>query len=263
MTMSQTTETEDLVRAGFEALRAGDRERARGLLMRAVRSDPRSEQAWLYLAGALTDPAQRRDCLERVLQLNPANAAARRGLEALGAALAAPARTPAPRPEPPLARPAPTPQPTTRLEPPVARPEPAPVPAPQPEPPVARPEPAPAPPTSLRALAEDPPAPTATPAPAVPLPAADPAAAMRSRGVFDAYLPPAASPAPVPSTPPATTAPTLIAPPAAPASEPGLAAIPAADAPARAEDRLVLWLAVALGALLMLVSAGYLLLLLR
>jgi tetratricopeptide (TPR) repeat protein len=72
----------DLLARGEAALRAGDRPRARELLSAAVRADPRSAQAWLWLAGALDDHAQQRECLERALALDPQNAAARRGLEA-------------------------------------------------------------------------------------------------------------------------------------------------------------------------------------
>ncbi|MEI7772301.1 MAG: hypothetical protein WCI67_20085, partial [Chloroflexales bacterium] len=68
---------------GAAALRAGDRPRARELLAAAVRADPRSAPAWLWLAGALDAPAQQRECLERALALDPGQEAARRGLEAL------------------------------------------------------------------------------------------------------------------------------------------------------------------------------------
>ncbi|MEI7770409.1 MAG: hypothetical protein WCI67_10495, partial [Chloroflexales bacterium] len=75
---------DDLLHQGVAALKMGDRALAVSLLARAVRGDPQSEQAWLYLAGAVTDPAQRRTCLERVLMLNPQNDAARGGLLSLG-----------------------------------------------------------------------------------------------------------------------------------------------------------------------------------
>ena len=93
--MTQTQPTVDaLVRAGGEALRGGERTRARQLLAQAVRADPSSQQAWLLLAGAVTDSEQRRSCLERVLRLNPDHAIARK---ALGALPAATPETPAPQ----------------------------------------------------------------------------------------------------------------------------------------------------------------------
>lgn len=70
----------ELVQEGGALLRSGHRARARALLIQAVRVAPRSEQAWLLLAGAVTDPEQRRDCLERVLQLNPDHDLALRAL---------------------------------------------------------------------------------------------------------------------------------------------------------------------------------------
>ncbi len=93
--MTQTQPTVDaLVRAGGEALRGGERTRARQLLAQAVRADPSSQQAWLLLAGAVTDSEQRRSCLERVLRLNPDHAIARK---VLGALPAATPETPAPQ----------------------------------------------------------------------------------------------------------------------------------------------------------------------
>ncbi|MEI6778539.1 MAG: hypothetical protein WCK70_16700 [Chloroflexales bacterium] len=69
---------------GIAAMRAGERTRARQLLTAAVRADPRSAEAWLWLSGTLDDPTQQRECLERVLVLDPQNVAARRGLAERG-----------------------------------------------------------------------------------------------------------------------------------------------------------------------------------
>jgi len=70
---------------GIAAARAGRRSEARSLLMRVVERDERNEQAWLWLAGVMDDPADVRICLENVLELNPGNARARQGLEWLDA----------------------------------------------------------------------------------------------------------------------------------------------------------------------------------
>ena len=101
---------DDLLRQGVAALKMGDRALAINLLARAVRNDPQSELAWLYLAGAVTDPTQRRTCLERVLSLNPLNEAARQGLHGLG-------RAPAPAPAPAPVAPIPATSTTMRLPP--------------------------------------------------------------------------------------------------------------------------------------------------
>jgi hypothetical protein len=101
--------------------------------------------------------------------------------------------------------------------------------------------------------------------PSAPLAAAAPAPTPHSPGVFDAYLPPAAPSAPAPAPAPAAplagpgrlSAPWLDGLPL-----PGQAPASAPASPPPAEDRLTLWLAVTLGILLMLVSAGYIMLLL-
>ncbi|MCU0493479.1 MAG: tetratricopeptide repeat protein [Chloroflexaceae bacterium] len=86
------TQATDTLQAGIAALKTGDRAGAMRLLAQAVRSDPNNERAWLFLAGAVADLEQRRSCLERVLQLNPQNEMARKGL----ASLAQPTATVAP-----------------------------------------------------------------------------------------------------------------------------------------------------------------------
>jgi len=65
---------------GIAAARAGRRAEARERLTRAVQSDERNEQAWLWLSGVLDDPEDMRVCLENVLELNPANSRAQQGL---------------------------------------------------------------------------------------------------------------------------------------------------------------------------------------
>ncbi|PMP73308.1 MAG: hypothetical protein C0183_23065, partial [Roseiflexus castenholzii] len=88
---------ERLIDEGMAAIRAGDQARARQLLSQAVQLDPQNERGWLWLSGALTDPAQRRYCLERVLAINPKNEIAQRGLASLKPAASSPA---APSPSP-------------------------------------------------------------------------------------------------------------------------------------------------------------------
>ncbi|NTW02028.1 MAG: hypothetical protein HGA19_12180, partial [Oscillochloris sp.] len=74
---------DSLLERGAAALRVGNRDRARELLGAAVRADPQNILAWLWLSGALDNPAQQRQCLERVLRIDPQNMAALRGLELL------------------------------------------------------------------------------------------------------------------------------------------------------------------------------------
>lgn len=93
---------EDLLRAGYKT-------QAQTRLARLLKQDLHNEQAWWLMAQAQDDPRRRRDCLERVLAINPHNEAARQMLASLNAPAAPPSpavTSPAPRagfagPEPP------------------------------------------------------------------------------------------------------------------------------------------------------------------
>jgi tetratricopeptide (TPR) repeat protein len=79
----EETDFKQLLRDGITAARAGQKERARDLLLRAIEQNERSEPAWLWLSGLVDDPEERRICLENVLAINPNNAAALAGLRYL------------------------------------------------------------------------------------------------------------------------------------------------------------------------------------
>jgi tetratricopeptide (TPR) repeat protein len=74
-------EPSNLLRQGIAAARAGDKETARNLLMRAVEQDENNASAWLWLSGVVEGLDDRQVCLENVLALDPNNQAARQGLE--------------------------------------------------------------------------------------------------------------------------------------------------------------------------------------
>lgn len=80
---ANSSEAQRLYQRGVAAARSGQRRLAAGLLTRSLQLDPRSEMAWLWLSGALDDPAQQAFCLSAVLKLNPANQHAQRGLQLL------------------------------------------------------------------------------------------------------------------------------------------------------------------------------------
>ena len=65
---------------GAVAVRQGDHERARDLLLQVVEHDENNAEAWLWLSGAVDDADDQRTALENVLALDPANAAAQHGL---------------------------------------------------------------------------------------------------------------------------------------------------------------------------------------
>ncbi|MCU0494504.1 MAG: hypothetical protein MUD01_23200 [Chloroflexaceae bacterium] len=77
------TTTETLLQRGIDAARVGRRENARELLMQVVQQDERNELAWLWLSGVVDTPEDQRVCLENVLEINPGNQHARRGLAML------------------------------------------------------------------------------------------------------------------------------------------------------------------------------------
>jgi hypothetical protein len=63
--------------------KARDQDAARALLRQVVAEDPYNEHAWGWLAACAETATERRQALERVLEINPANQAARRALEKL------------------------------------------------------------------------------------------------------------------------------------------------------------------------------------
>ncbi len=74
---------EAMVREGVNAFKAGRREEARALLLKATELDQYNEQAWLWLSGLMDTPEDQRTCLENVLAINPNNERATQGLSYL------------------------------------------------------------------------------------------------------------------------------------------------------------------------------------
>ncbi|MBA3470968.1 MAG: hypothetical protein H0T53_15140 [Herpetosiphonaceae bacterium] len=80
---------DDELAQGIAAAKLGQRDVARQHLQNVLRTDPRHETAWLWMSGLVDTPAQKRDCLQRVLALNPGNEMARRGMEQMAQSEAA------------------------------------------------------------------------------------------------------------------------------------------------------------------------------
>lgn len=93
-------DTENLLRQGIAAAKAGQRLEARQVLMRVVKADQRNEQAWIWLAAVVDDPAHQRTCLEYALKLNPQNVQAKQGIAWIDKHYPPPAPTPALTPVP-------------------------------------------------------------------------------------------------------------------------------------------------------------------
>lgn len=73
----------DRLQEAIAAIKAGNKTTGGRILAGIVRDDPRNEQAWMWLASAVEKPAQRRQCLERVLDINPLNERAHEALQRL------------------------------------------------------------------------------------------------------------------------------------------------------------------------------------
>ncbi len=69
---------------GIAAAKAGRNEEARQLLQNAIRLNPTSEPAWLWLSSVARDQQERIFCLRQLLQINPEHEQALKGLKALG-----------------------------------------------------------------------------------------------------------------------------------------------------------------------------------
>jgi len=83
------SEIEQRIQRALKALRAGDKEQARSILLSVVDEQEDNERAWLYLSAAVETLEEQQICLENVLAINPANEKARQGLERVNKALVA------------------------------------------------------------------------------------------------------------------------------------------------------------------------------
>ena len=114
----------ELLQQAKQAIQAGDKATAQRFLIQVIKQTPRSETAWLWLSAIVDDPAWERECLERVLEINPENPVAKRHFAdlILGKSASAP---PSPKPQSAHVQPqAPQSQPTP--QPPVSPPVPCP-----------------------------------------------------------------------------------------------------------------------------------------
>jgi tetratricopeptide (TPR) repeat protein len=73
-----------MLREAVEAVRQGDRARARDLLTRLLKADQNNATYWLWLSAVVESPKERLYCLQTALKLDPENVSVRRGLTLLG-----------------------------------------------------------------------------------------------------------------------------------------------------------------------------------
>ena len=62
----------------INAIQAGDLATGKSLLAKLLQQEPDNEAAWIWMSGTVEDIDQRRYCLEKALEINPANAVRRR-----------------------------------------------------------------------------------------------------------------------------------------------------------------------------------------
>jgi tetratricopeptide (TPR) repeat protein len=74
--------TEKLEQAIHE-LELGNKQAAVSLLAQVLKEDPENEDAWIWMSEAVDDSLKKVECLEKVLEINPFNQDALRGLEHL------------------------------------------------------------------------------------------------------------------------------------------------------------------------------------
>lgn len=86
-----------MVREGINAYRAGRKEEARALLMRAVELDQYNEMGWMWLSAVVDTPEEQRTCLENALVINPNNENAKKGLDVLAKKIASNRTAPPPQ----------------------------------------------------------------------------------------------------------------------------------------------------------------------
>ena len=78
------SDTNALLQQGIALAKAGRHEEARELLLQVIDQDERNETAWLWVSGVVDNDEDKAIALENVLQINPANEWAKRGLAILG-----------------------------------------------------------------------------------------------------------------------------------------------------------------------------------
>jgi hypothetical protein len=81
----------EALQKGIRAARRGRTEPAQRFLSQVIRANPDNEEAWLWMSRVIENPAQKAECLQKVLQINPDNQWAADQLTELQAAASAPA----------------------------------------------------------------------------------------------------------------------------------------------------------------------------
>ncbi|MCB0033218.1 MAG: hypothetical protein KDE51_04335 [Anaerolineales bacterium] len=74
----------------IKAIKAGDMESGRKLLSTILKKDRNNEEAWLWMSRTMSEPQKKRQCIERVLSINPNNEVALRIIDRMDGRTAPP-----------------------------------------------------------------------------------------------------------------------------------------------------------------------------
>lgn len=69
------------LKRGIQAAQAGDKKTAKDLFVQALKQNPRSELAWMWMVSVVDTDKERRFCLQKILEINPNNQRARQALQ--------------------------------------------------------------------------------------------------------------------------------------------------------------------------------------
>jgi len=73
----------DKLKQAIQFIKAGDKGRARQLLIEKLKTDPKNDTAWVWMATVVETAELKRECLEEALKHNPDNVIARQALEGI------------------------------------------------------------------------------------------------------------------------------------------------------------------------------------
>lgn len=83
--MKAVTDTQHILDEAIQAIQYGDRASGTRLLARVLRADPQNVRAWLWMSEVADTEERRRECLQRILAIDPSHRTARARLTQLDA----------------------------------------------------------------------------------------------------------------------------------------------------------------------------------
>jgi hypothetical protein len=75
----------DKLNQAIKYIKSGDKDYGKHLLVEVLNADPTNDKAWLWMSAVVDTDEMRRECLEKVLEHNPRNQAAKKRIGAVAA----------------------------------------------------------------------------------------------------------------------------------------------------------------------------------